>query len=50
MIDEILLQQVRTKANAWLSDDYDAETRKEVQNLLDREDPADLIESFYRDL
>ncbi|GHV57968.1 phosphoglucomutase [Bacteroidia bacterium] len=50
MVDEILLKQVRTKANAWLSNDYDAETRKEVQELLDREDTTDLIESFYKDL
>ena len=50
MMDEILLQQVRAKANGWLSEDYDAETRIEVQKLLDREDTADLIESFYKDL
>ena len=50
MIDEILLKQVRTKANAWLSEDYDAETRSAVQGLLDKEDPTDLIEAFYKDL
>jgi len=50
MNDEILLQQVRTKANVWLSDDYDTETRKEVQELLDKQDASDLIESFYKDL
>ena len=50
MVDEIFLQQVRTKANAWLSDDYDAETHKKVRELLDNPDAADLIESFYKDL
>ncbi|GHT06639.1 hypothetical protein FACS189423_11550 [Bacteroidia bacterium] len=50
MEDSVLLKQVRTKANAWLSDDYDAETRKKVQDLLDKEDTTDLIESFYKDL
>jgi phosphoglucomutase len=50
MEDSVLLQQVRTKANVWLSDDYDAETRKAVQDLLDKEDTNDLIESFYKDL
>ncbi|MDR2683278.1 MAG: phospho-sugar mutase [Dysgonamonadaceae bacterium] len=50
MDDLVLLQQVRAKAQAWLSDDYDAETRKQVQELLDKEDPTDLVESFYKDL
>jgi phosphoglucomutase len=50
MEDSVLLKQVRAKANTWLSDDYDVETRKNVQNLLDREDTTDLIESFYKDL
>jgi phosphoglucomutase len=50
MEDSLLLQQVRKKAATWLSDAYDAETRKQVQELLDREDPTELIESFYKDL
>ena len=50
MEDEVLLKQVRTKANAWLSNDYDDETRKKVQDLLDKEDTTDLIEAFYKDL
>ncbi|GHT74209.1 phosphoglucomutase [Bacteroidia bacterium] len=50
MIDEILLKQVKTKATAWLNEDYDVETRKDVQNLLNKEDPTDLIEAFYKDL
>jgi phosphoglucomutase len=50
MDDTVLLKQVRTKASAWLSNDYDVETRKEVQELLDKEDTGDLIEAFYKDL
>ncbi|MDR0349105.1 MAG: phospho-sugar mutase [Tannerella sp.] len=45
-----LLEVVKKKAQVWLGKEYDAETRKLVQALLDNEDPADLIEVFYKDL
>jgi phosphoglucomutase len=45
-----LLTVVRNKAQGWLTDGYDVETRTQVQALLDKEDPADLIEAFYKDL
>jgi phosphoglucomutase len=45
-----LLTTVRNKAKGWLANGYDAETRTQVQALLDKEDPADLIEAFYKDL
>ncbi len=45
-----LLAMVRSKAQGWLSDSYDAETRAKVQELLNNEDPTELIESFYKDL
>ena len=45
-----LLQAVRSKAQGWLTDSYDAETKAAVQALLDKEDPTDLIEAFYKDL
>lgn len=45
-----LLTQVTAKAKTWLSEKYDADTRKEVQALLDQEDKTELIESFYKDL
>lgn len=45
-----LLQTVRNKAQGWLTDSYDPETRAQVQALLDNEDPTELIESFYKDL
>jgi len=45
-----LIQEVRAKAQEWLSPIYDEQTRKEVQALLDNEDPTELIDSFYRNL
>lgn len=50
MENEELLKSVTEKAQVWLSDAYDAETRAEVQRMLDAEDKTELIESFYRDL
>ncbi len=50
MENTALLKEVREKARYWLSDTYDEETKKEVQKLLDNEDPTDLIDSFYRNL
>ena len=44
------LMEVRAKAQEWLSDTYDEETRTQVQALLDAEDPTELIDSFYRSL
>ena len=41
---------VRSKAQSWLTKSYDAETKAKVQELLDSEDPTELIESFYKDL
>lgn len=45
-----LIKQVTEKAEKWLSDSYDAETRAAVRAMLDSEDKTDLIESFYKDL
>ncbi len=45
-----LLTQVKAKADEWLSDAYDAETRKSVKVLLENDNPQDLIEAFYKDL
>ena len=39
--------EVLAKAKSWLSDQYDEETRKQVQYLIDN-DPNELTESFYR--
>ncbi len=45
-----LLKQVTEKAEKWLSESYDAETRAAVSAMLENEDKTDLIESFYKDL
>jgi phosphoglucomutase len=45
-----VLNMVKAKAAEWLSELYDADTRADVQRLLDNEDPTELIDSFYRDL
>ena len=37
------------KANTWLNGNYDAETKAVVKNMLEN-DPAELVECFYRDL
>lgn len=50
MKDEDLLKEVTAKANVWLGNGYDEETRKEVEKMLENDDKADLIESFYKDL
>ncbi|MDR0995287.1 MAG: phospho-sugar mutase [Tannerella sp.] len=50
MENEQLLSLVRSRAQSWLADSYDEETRRSVQALLDKEDPADLIDAFYKDL
>ena len=44
------LAQVRAKATGWLASGYDAETRAEVQRLLDNPDTTELVEAFYKDL
>ena len=50
MQDEKLLKEVTAKAMQWLGEGYDAETRAQVQAMLDNDDKTELIESFYRDL
>jgi len=50
MEENKLLMQVQAKAKEWLSPEYDEVTRKSVQELLDKENPADLIDAFYQNL
>ncbi len=47
---DLLLLEVTKRAQTWLQDGYDEETRKEVKRMLDADDKTELIESFYRDL
>lgn len=50
MEQETLIKEVTNKAQVWLGKEYDAETRADVQRMLDSEDKTELIESFYKDL
>lgn len=46
-----LIQQVQSKANAWLSSEViDAETKALVKSLLSQQDSKELIDNFYKDL
>jgi phosphoglucomutase len=44
-----LIHEVRNRAQKWLSNEYDPETRKKVREMLEGNE-NELIESFYRDL
>ena len=50
MGNEDLLKQVTAKAQIWLGEGYDEETKAAVRAMLDNEDKTDLIEAFYKDL
>ncbi|HZL11208.1 MAG TPA: phospho-sugar mutase [Prolixibacteraceae bacterium] len=45
-----VLESVRLKAAEWLTDVYDEVTKAEVRRMLNDDDSAELIDSFYRDL
>src|SRR4051812_30676431 len=45
-----LLQQSRAKAEEWLKSPIDEESKKEIKALLEKKDPKELIDSFYKDL
>ncbi|MBE0679949.1 MAG: phospho-sugar mutase [Bacteroidales bacterium] len=45
----INIDDIRKKAGAWLGKEFDEQTRKEVQNLLDNDEKG-LIDAFYQDL
>ncbi|MFV0366625.1 MAG: phospho-sugar mutase [Mangrovibacterium sp.] len=44
------LDPVIKKAQTWLSEVYDENTRADVQRMLDAEDKTELVDSFYKDL
>ena len=50
MNNDKLLEQVTVKAQSWLGDGYDEETKAEVRRMLEADDKTELIESFYKDL
>ena len=41
--------EIIERAKTWLSDQYDTDTRKQVQELIDN-NPNELLESFYKNL
>ncbi len=43
------LAEIRTKAGSWLGKEFNEETRKEVREMLDK-DEKKLIDAFYQDL
>ena len=45
-----LIAQCEARAKQWLLPSFDEETRKSVQQMLDKEDKTDLIEAFYKNL
>jgi phosphoglucomutase len=51
---EYIMQELETtiltKINTWLQGNYDADTKQEIQNLLDKKSYTELTDSFYRDL
>lgn len=50
MKNDQLVTEVTNKAMNWINGGYDAETKAEVQRMLDADDKTELIESFYKDL
>lgn len=49
MQNQQLIQEVKEKANQWLTGNYDKETKDEIQRMLNTDEEA-LIEAFYKNL
>lgn len=49
-MNEETLKKVTQKAELWLSGNYDEETKKEVEQMLESEDKSLLIDAFYKEL
>ena len=45
----INIEEIRTKATAWLGEEFDEATRAEVKHMLEHDEKA-LIDAFYQDL
>lgn len=50
MANDELLKECTAKAQAWLGDGFDEETKAAVQAMLDAEDKTPLIDAFYQNL
>ena len=49
-MDEQLIKECTAKAQAWLGDGFDEETKAEVKAMLENEDKTPLIDAFYQNL
>ncbi|MDR0544383.1 MAG: phospho-sugar mutase [Odoribacteraceae bacterium] len=45
-----LISIARNRAGGWLDEAYDEQTRQEVQQMLNDEDPTRLVDAFYKEL
>lgn len=50
MADDKLIKEVTEKAQSWLGDGYDEETKSQVRQMLENDDKSELIEAFYKNL
>ena len=50
MANDELLKECTAKAQAWLGEGFDEETKAAVQAMLDAEDKTPLIDAFYQNL
>lgn len=49
-MNQELLTDVNRKAQQWLDGSYDETTKKEIRELMAKDDKTELIDAFYRDL
>lgn len=49
-MNQELLTDVTRKAQQWLDGSYDETTKKEIRELMAKDDKTELIDAFYRDL
>ena len=45
-----LLKQSKAKAEEWLNSNIDAESKAQIKALLEKKDPKQLVDSFYKNL
>ena len=45
-----LIAQCEAKAKQWLAPEFDKETKKAIEKMLDDKDKTNLVEAFYKDL
>lgn len=50
MAKENIPEQVKQKSQKWLDGKYDEEAKANVKKMLEKDDPAELIDAFYKDL